>query len=83
MTRARRAREPGPELRTLLGAPSGPPGREKARPFVGESGALPPPVEIARRHVEDARAAAEGITSRDVAAGLSHLAGSLLSGLPA
>jgi heptaprenyl diphosphate synthase len=72
----------GPELRTLLGQPLGQPEREKARAIVSESPAVAGTVAIARRHLADAVAAANGIAPHHVAWGLERLASSLLDDLP-
>ncbi len=72
----------GGELRTLLGQPLGQPEREKARSIVSESGAVAGTVAIARRHLDQAIAATDGIGPRSVAHGLERLAASLLDDLP-
>ena len=72
----------GPELRTLLGQPLAQPEREKARAIVRGSSAVATTIAVARRHAEDAAAAAEGVGAGDVARALVLLTESLLDGLP-
>ena len=72
----------GAELRTLLGQPLGQPEREKARAIVSESPAVAATVAAARRHLDDALSATEGIGPRHVAEGLARLGRSLLEDLP-
>lgn len=71
----------GPELRTLLGQPLAQPERDKARAIVAASPGVARTVEVARRYVADAVAAAGGVREPAVAAGLTRLANSLLDDL--
>src|SRR6204780_2657257 len=72
----------GPDLRALLGTPLAQPERDKARAIVMASNGIAESVEAARRYVDDAQKATAGISQLDLRAGLSRLAGELLSDLP-
>jgi heptaprenyl diphosphate synthase len=72
----------GPELRTLLGQPLGQPERDKARAIVAGSPGVAVTVVEARRHLDSAARATEGIRSPALAEGLVRLADSMLGGLP-
>ncbi len=71
----------GPELRSLLGLPLAQPEREKARQIVASSPGVSATVAEARRYADDAAAAAAGVRSSEVAAGLARLVESLLDDL--
>jgi heptaprenyl diphosphate synthase len=72
----------GPDLRALLGQPLDQPEREKACAIVSASRGIPAAVDEARRYVERATAAAEGIEQRDLRDGLTQLVAELLVDLP-
>jgi heptaprenyl diphosphate synthase len=71
----------GPELRQLLGQPLGQPERDKARAIVAASSGVRATLAVGRRYAADARAAAERLETRELAAGLSKVADSLLDDL--
>jgi heptaprenyl diphosphate synthase len=72
----------GRELRTLLGQPLDQPERDKAKAIVAASAGIPAAVAEGRRYLAEATRTATGITSADLAAGLTRLADELLVGLP-
>jgi len=73
----------GSELRTLLGQPLAQPERDKAREIVASSSGVLRTVEVARRYVDEAVAAASCLGSPVVGRGLAELARSLLDDLDA
>ena len=72
----------GPDLRTLLGVPLAQPERDKARSIVMACDAIAVSVRWHGPTSRSAEAAAAGINSPDLRAGLCRLAAELLSDLP-
>jgi heptaprenyl diphosphate synthase len=72
----------GPDLRALLGQPLAQPERDKARAIVMASNGIGTAVDVARSYAIDAQAATAAIARPELRAGLSRLAGELLSDLP-
>jgi heptaprenyl diphosphate synthase len=71
----------GPDLRALLGQPLAQPERDKARGIVMETAAISESIDEARRWVEVAQSATDGLAQPELRAGLSALAVELLSDL--
>jgi heptaprenyl diphosphate synthase len=73
--------EARPELLELLGRPLDQPARDKARAIVAASPGVEATVRIGRRYVAEAKAAAAGVRTPELAAGLASVAECLLDDL--
>lgn len=72
----------GPTLRSLLGKPLSDDERDEARALVSATDGVAMTVTIAKRYVDDAIAAIDGVCSPTLSAGLAELASQLLDDLP-